>query len=247
MYLFVSRINEAMLCKNFIKEIASALDIFVPTEISSFASLFRFLMETAQHQPFNLIIDEFQEFYNVNSAIYSEMQDIWDKYRLKTKMNLIVSGSVYSLMNKIFQHEKEPLFNRQDAIIRLKPFNTDTLKEIMNDHAPNYDNDDLLALYTFTGGINTQPAIESAFNGKSIGGHLKRLLNDYNIIKRIRPILSKEGTQTIRYEISDNFLMFWFRYFHRNRSMIEIGNYPAMREVIRADYPTYSGKGTKMK
>lgn len=300
-YLFVSRINEAVLCKNFIEEISNTLGVFVPTEISSFASLFRFLMETAQHKSFNLIIDEFQEFYNVNSGIYSEMQDIWDKYRLKTKMNLIVSGSVYSLMNRIFQHKKEPLFNRQDAIIRLKPFNTDTLKEIMHDHAPDYDNDDLLALFTFTGGIpkyieqfcdfgamtkdtmidlmvrenstftdegknmlieefgkdygtyfsilgaiaggiNTQPAIESALNSKSIGGHLKRLISDYSIIKRLRPILSKEGAKTIRYEISDNFLLFWFRFFHRNRSMIEIGNYPALREVIRANYPTYSGK-----
>ena len=300
-YLFVSRINESVLCKSFIKEISSALDIFVPVEISRFASLFRFLMETAQHQSFNLIIDEFQEFYHVNAGVYSEMQDIWDKYRLKTKMNLIVSGSVFSLMNRIFQHKKEPLFNRQDAIIKLKPFNTDTLKEIILDYAPDYVNDDLLALYTFTGGIpkyieqfcdfgavtkdamidlmvrenstftdegknilieefgkdygtyftilgaiaggiNTQPAIESALDGKSIGGHLKRLINDYSIIRRIRPILSKEGTQTIRYEISDNFLIFWFRYFHRNRSMIEIGNYPALREVIRADYPTYSGK-----
>jgi hypothetical protein len=57
-----------------------------------------------------LVIDEFQEFYNINESVYSDIQNIWDTYRKKSKMNLIVSGSVYSLMQKIFQNNKEPLF-----------------------------------------------------------------------------------------------------------------------------------------
>lgn len=299
-YLFVSRSNEAVLCRGFITDIAASLGIYVPEEISSFTSLFKFLMQTAQTTPFNLIIDEFQEFFNINPSVYSDMQNIWDQYRLKTKMNLVVSGSVYSLMKKIFENEKEPLFGRSDAILRINPFRIDTLKEIFNDYAPSYSNDDLLALYTFTGGVpkyieqffdnailtkdemiefmvkensifvdegknilieefgkdygtyfsilgaiasgtNTQPAIEANLGGKSIGGNIKRLIEDYNVIKRVRPILAKEGTQVTRYEISDNLLRFWFKYFHRNRSMIEIGNYQLLRQVIKNDYPTYSG------
>ena len=34
----------------------------------------------------------------------------------------------------------------------------------------------------------------------------------YDLIKKKRPILSKEGSQTVRYEVSDMFLRFWFRY-----------------------------------
>lgn len=68
-------------------------------------------------------------------------------------MNLIVSGSIYSLMQKIFQNKKEPLFGRADNIIKLSAFDLTTLKEIMYDYNPNYANDDLLALYTFTGGV----------------------------------------------------------------------------------------------
>ena len=69
-------------------------------------------------------------------------------------MNLIVCGSIYSLMNKIFQNNKEPLFGRADIIIKLSPFSLPVLKEIMYDYYPTYTNDDLLALYTFTGGIH---------------------------------------------------------------------------------------------
>lgn len=102
---------------------------------------------------FNLVIDEFQEFYNINESVYSDMQNIWDTYRKKTKMNLIVAGSVYSLMQKIFQHHKEPLFGRADNIIKLTAFDLTTLKEILHDYHPAYTNDDLLALYSFTGGV----------------------------------------------------------------------------------------------
>lgn len=68
-------------------------------------------------------------------------------------MNLVVSGSVYTLMQKIFQDKKEPLFGRADNIIKLAAFDLATLKEIMRDYHPKYINDDLLALYTFTGGV----------------------------------------------------------------------------------------------
>lgn len=62
---------------------------------------------------------------------------------------------------------------------------------------------------------NTQAEIEAALGNKSIGGYLRRLIEDYNIIVRQRPILSKEGTLAIRYEIQDNFISFWFNYFDK--------------------------------
>lgn len=300
-YLFVGRKNEATLCSEYIPVISQSLNTFVPSEIKTFRSLFQYLMELAVNQPFNLIIDEFQEFYNINESVYSDMQNIWDQYRKKSRLNLIVSGSVYSLMQKIFQHAKQPLFGRADNIIKLSAFDLSTLKEILYDYHPQYSNDDLLALYAFTGGvpkyvelfydnrmlsvnamiefmarenspftdegknllieefgknyatyfsilssisggINTQPEIEAALGGKSIGGQLKRLIEDYDIIQRQRPILSKKGTQTVRYEIQDNFIRFWFNYFDRHRSMIEIKNFIGLQSIIKADYPTYSGK-----
>jgi AAA+ ATPase superfamily predicted ATPase len=299
-YLFVSRKTEATLCMEYTKVISSALDVFVPNKITSFRNVFQYLMEMGTQKSFNLIIDEFQEFFNINESIYSDMQNIWDQYRRKTKVNLLLSGSVYSLMNKIFQNSKEPLFGRADNIIKLSPFDTDTLKEIIHDYNSDYKNDDLLALYTFTGGIpkyleffcdgcelkiekmiefmvrenspftdegknllieefgknygtyfsilsavsggiNTQPEILAALGDNSIGGQIKRLIDDYNVLKRIRPLGAKEGSQTVRYEISDNFLQFWFNYFERNRSMLEIKNFVGLQNIIKADYTTYSG------
>lgn len=91
-------------------------------------------------------------------------------------------------------------------------------------------------------GINTQSTIAAALGNTSIGGYLKRLIEDYNLIIRKRPILAKTGSQTIRYEIDDNFLKFWFQYFERYRSMLEIKNFIGLRTIIKNNYPTYSGK-----
>jgi len=77
---------------------------------------------------------------------------------------------------------------------------------------------------------------------KSIGGQLSKLETIYDVIRKTRPIFAKEGSQTVRYEVSDNFLRFWFRYIEHNRQMVELNNFQGLAELIMADYTTYSGK-----
>ena len=57
------------------------------------------------------------------------------------------------MMTKIFRDSKEPLYNRQNRFMNIKAFRPSVLKEILNDNVPGYSNDDLLALYSFTGGV----------------------------------------------------------------------------------------------
>jgi AAA+ ATPase superfamily predicted ATPase len=57
------------------------------------------------------------------------------------------------MMTRIFRDKKEPLYNRQNRFMQIRAFKPSVLKEIMRDYAPNYSNDDLLALYSFTGGV----------------------------------------------------------------------------------------------
>lgn len=276
-YLFVSRSNEAALCRSYVDEIRSALNVFIPDGISTFADTFQFLMDIGTRMKFNLVIDEFQEFFFINPEVYSKMQNIWDEYRLKSNVNLVVSGSVYTLITKIFKDEKEPLFGRADRILKLMPFTTSVLKEILTDHAGHCSNEELLALYTFTGGVpkyvemiidngdysvpgminfmitqdspfltegtnlliqefgkqygnyfsiltfiangkTTIPEMASLMGNISLTGQVKRLEEDYEIIRKKRPIFAKDTTKNVRYEISDMFLRFWFRYLQNIRN-----------------------------
>jgi len=300
-YLFVSKKNEALLCSEFIEIINQELGIKTYGEITKFNKLFEYIMELSKNQNFTLAIDEFQDFFFINPSIYSDMQNIWDSNKNNdTKLNLILCGSIYSLMNKIFENYKEPLFGRINNKIVLKTFNIDTLKEIITEHYPKYEKIDLLAFYIFTGGVakyveifvdnnaftfekmldiifednstfieegknilieefgkeystyfsilslissskTARTEIESILE-KNIGGYLDRLEKEYGIIRKVKPIFSKEGSRTQKYLIEDNFLNFWFRFIYKYRSAIEIENYESVKDIVKRDFKTYSGR-----
>lgn len=299
-YLFVSKKNEALLCEEFISVIQNALDIKIFGQITKFQELFEYLMNLANTRAFTLVIDEFQEFLQINDSVYSDMQNIWDKYKDSSQMNLVLSGSIYSLMKRIFEDKNEPLFGRANNKIHLKPFTVNTIKEILQENYPAFTNDDLLSFYIFTGGVakyveilvdkkafTLQKQLDLIFDehslfleegknllieefgkeyttyfsilsliassktarveiesilGKNVGGYLDRLENEYTIIKKVKPIFAKEGSRTLKYEIIDNFFNFWFRFIYKYKSAIEIENYEYVKEIVKRDYTTYSGR-----
>ena len=301
LYFFVGRKTESVLLQSFVEEARQKLDEFIPEGIRSFRELLQFLLEMGKRRRFTIFIDEFQEFEHVNPGIFSDIQELWDKYKHDTHVCLIASGSIFRLMEKIFKEEQQPLFGRDDCTIKLQPFRTDVLSKILGDHNPGYSADDLLALWAITGGVAryvellmdngcttvekmihytcsggnsyfidegknilvqefgkqygtyfsilgqiargdvTQRDIEAALGKGSLGGQLKMLDEKYGIISKKRPVGAKPGSQTVRYEIRDNFFRFWFRYFHRYSSLIEIQNMSALEQIIRDDYTTFSG------
>lgn len=152
-YFFVARKAEPDLCEVFLEEISEKLGIPTLGSSRNFRDIFLYLMKLSVDRSFTLVIDEFQDFFRVNKAVYSEIQDIWDKYEKTSHLNLVVCGSIYSLMQKIFKDKKEPLYGRNTGEVRVKPFPPSVLKQIMADVKPDYTNEDLLAMFTFTGGV----------------------------------------------------------------------------------------------
>ena len=299
-YLFIAKKDEKLLCEEFTAIIQSKSKEKIIGSIKSFKDLFEYIMILSMKKNITVAIDEFQEFYNINSSIFSDMQNIWDIYKDKSKINLILSGSIYSLMKRIFENSKEPLFGRADKKIYLKPFDVGTLKEIISDNNNSYDNFDLLSFYILTGGIpkyvevfgdndaftynkmidiildensiflnegkdlliqefgkeysnyfsilslisnskTSRSEIESILE-KNVGGYLDRLENEYNIIKKVKPIFAKEGSRAQKYIIEDNFLNFWFRFIYSNKSAMEMGNFKYIKDIINRDFTTYSGR-----
>lgn len=153
LYFFTGRKAEAALVDDFVREIHDKLHGYVPEGLMSVTGVLRHLFELAKTMSFTLVIDEFQEFITVNPSVFSDLQNLWDSYRSDTRMNLVLSGSVMSMMRRIFTDAHEPLFGRADNIINLRPFRIKVMKEILKDYNPEYTNEDLLALYSITGGI----------------------------------------------------------------------------------------------
>ena len=170
--------------------------------ITHFKDLFRYLMDLSVSRKFTLIIDEFQEFYSVNSSVYSEMQNIWDSTKGKSQLNLILCGSIYSLMKNIFENSKEPLFARATERIHLNQFNVNTLKEILSDNHPGYKSEDLLAFYTFTGGVAKY--VELLVNKKAFT--LSRILDE---IFRENSLFIDEGRNVLIEEFGKDYATYF--------------------------------------
>ena len=152
LYFFVARKAENLLCQEFVEHIQE-MGIPVFGELNQFKDVFDLLLSIAKDRPITLVIDEFQDFFRINPSIYSDIQNKWDRHKETTRMNLILSGSVYSLMRKIFEDAKEPLFGRADEQILLHPFSVKVQREILSNYNPDHQAWDLLSFYMYAGGI----------------------------------------------------------------------------------------------
>ena len=295
-YFFVGKKSESLLCKELVEIIREELGEELG-DFTSFARLFAVIMSISKRINFTLVLDEFQNFKYANESVFADMQDIWDSSKDDSRLNLVICGSIYSKMKRIFDDKDEPLYGRCTARFRIKPFTTSTLKEILGDFNPDYTNDDLLCLYMITGGVakyveqlmindavtkdsmirstlglgsyfidearemltdefgkdygnyfsilaalaagNTTRGEIKSYTGIEPGGFLDNLEKDYDIVRKMRPYLSGEGSKKVRYEISDNFMNFWFRFIYKYRSAVEIQNMKYVQDKVFADYETY--------
>ena len=75
-----------------------------------------------------------------------------------------------------------------------------------------------------------------------IGGFLDRLEIDFGLINRVKPIFAKPNSRSVKYQIHDNFLNFWFRFIYKYRGAIEIGNLKYVKDIVIRDYTVFSGR-----
>ncbi len=152
LYFFVSRKNEEILCAEFMGYIK---ELFPGDSFGSYSSLidvFRLLFDLSRVRPLIVVIDEFQELLQVNPHFYTELQNLWDSRKEESKLHLIVSGSIYSMMHRIFLDYGQPLYGRADILLKLKAFPIATLVEILKEEGA-FSAENLLSAYILTGGI----------------------------------------------------------------------------------------------
>lgn len=298
-YFFIEKKPEVLLCEDFLPLLKEKFPFPIIGEIKNFKDLFRILLEYSKKEKIIVVIDEFQEFYNINPSVYSEIQNLWDLYKRESKMLFIAVGSIYSLMYKIFEDRKEPLFGRADRTLKLSSFTIKTLIHVLNDYKISKIQD-VFDFYVLTGSVpkyldilmtnevrskseiltfmlnefspflaegknflieefgkeygtyfailellsvgkTSRPEIESILE-RDVGGYMEKLEENYHLIYRILLFDEKPASRLLKFAIKDPFLNFWFRFFYRNRSAIELKNFNYIINIIDRDYSTYCGK-----
>ena len=90
-------------------------------------------------------------------------------------------------------------------------------------------------------GMTAQSEIDSVIQ-KNTGAYLANLDKVYDVIKPIRPLYSKSESRNARWQITDSYLRFYFRFIYANQNLIELGQYDLLKSVILRDYETFTGK-----
>ena len=97
-------------------------------------------------------------------------------------------------------------------------------------------------LSAITCGKNQRSEIESATGVRELGGYLKRLEFDYEIIRKIQPLFAKSQAKHARYTMNDEFYRFWFRYIAKYGAALELGAYDRLRTIIERNWTSFTGK-----
>ncbi len=304
-YLFVSKKKPHLLLSEFTELLAERIPLLNSVTINNFDAFFTILFEEMQKTPLCVVLDEFQNFQQVDDSTFSVLQKLWDQYQEKCKGALVCIGSVQTLMRDIFEGSKEPLFGRATAKIALKPLSVNVLVEILGDNQVDTAKQ-LIFYYSLFGGVPKYYSMISRMNlfrkkrqeiikilfcetdamlqnegrellieefGKnyhlyfsimqavacgitqmsqiadktgigvnSISKYLDELVTYYEVLERRLPVNATTGEhKNGRYYIADPLLKFWFRYIHKNQSLVALGEDIRLSEKIESDLPTFMG------
>lgn len=300
-YLLITRQTEKTMCSDLQKSVVEAIGhrLVIHGECSRLSELVAEIFKAAEEKPLTLVIDELQEMDRINPSFFGALQGLWDEYHNTAKINLVVSGSVNRLMNKIFFTYGEPLYGRNTGHLTVKPFSVSLLKEIFANFCPKYSNEDLLALWSLTGGVaryvellmtsgayKRDDMIDAVFGhltafveegkivlieefgneyatyfsilssiasghtkfseigndlGLEIGTYMANLNERYELISRTLPLFAKNGGKNSAYHIEDCFFRFWFRFVFKYQSLISLGRWQQLREIVRREFPAFTG------
>ena len=78
--------------------------------------------------------------------------------------------------------------------------------------------------------------------GVEPGAYLDKLEREYGILERKMPFNASAKGKNGQYKIEDRFFRFWFRFVYKYQYLVESGRFAELREIVKRDFPTYSGE-----
>ena len=96
-------------------------------------------------------------------------------------------------------------------------------------------------LQLIAGGSNRRSDIDGTMQ-KDMGSFLQNLEKNYGLVSRLKPLLSKPNSKTSAYEISDQFLRFWFRFVWPYQSLVERSQLSLLKQNMLRGYEQFTGR-----
>ena len=203
LYFYVTRQNEATLLVEFQQILSQEFPEYRAVEFAGMSQFMQTLFDLhIQHQLIS-IFDEFQEFHWLGSDPFSIIQRELDLRQGEMKGMLVAVGSLQSMMIKLFDDAKQPLFGRLNASLHCASFSPLSLEKLFNER--NIDISKRLDLYTVFHGVPFYYRLIDDYQlwNKSIFQIIDTLVLDNN------SILADEGRQLLLSEFGKKYSP-WF-------------------------------------
>ncbi|MBC8315784.1 MAG: ATP-binding protein [Bacteroidetes bacterium] len=203
LYFYVTRQNEATLLSEFKQILAQEYPEYRSVEFAGMSQFIQTLFDVHIRHHVITIFDEFQEFQWQANDPFSIIQKELDQRLGKMKGLLVAVGSLQSMMTRLFDDAKQPLFGRLNASLHCTSFTPRSLEKLFDEHGVDIHN--RLDLYTVFHGIPFYYKLINDYQlwNKSIFDIIGRLVLDKN------SILVDEGRQLLLSEFGKNYAP-WF-------------------------------------
>lgn len=135
-------------------------------------------------------------------------------------------------------YTKEKMLNyvcRQDSYFLSE--GRDIMNQEFSDESATY----FSILQLMAGGLTTRSEIDGAMQ-KDMGVYLQNLEKNFLMVNRLKPLLAKPSSKVTSYEISDQFLRFWFRFVWPYQSLVERGQLSLLRQNMGQHYEQFTGR-----
>jgi hypothetical protein len=140
---FYSDASEAFIAEKWSAAVKQK-EIYVP-HLNKITDILEYIFHNID-QP--IVIDEIQNSVKKFPGFISLMQQLMDTFKTRA---VYITGSLISVMKKIVENYKSPIFGRFDFIIKLRELDLQTVLEIMSDLG--YTWEEALKYYSVFGGI----------------------------------------------------------------------------------------------
>lgn len=173
LYWVANRVSQTHLLRSFSQQVYRLEHSEQePDEVFTYPSwemALRQLTAVAQNERIIVILDEFPYAAEVEPALPSILQNVWDHHLKQTELMMVLCGSHIGMMERLQAHQA-PLFGRISGHLRLKPLPFHALHEFL----PSYSLDQRVAVYAMLGGV---PAYLERFDDdKSLADNVRRHL-----------------------------------------------------------------------
>ncbi len=116
-----------MLTTQWQQQLKEQIGLNIFGTVPTLTQLFEQVMIFSESEHFSLVIDEFQDLESVNRSFFSTMQNIWDTYQNKSKIDIIVlndiekNAHIYEVKRQAKKLDMEILAQKADAFTPLIP------------------------------------------------------------------------------------------------------------------------------